>query len=299
MNNVVTRSEIGSLPLLSRGKVRDIYDLGEELLIVSSDRISAFDSILPNGIPDKGRVLNLLSAFWFEKTSHLVKNHLISVKTADLPENLNSHGDMLDGRFTIAKKAEMLPVECVVRGYLSGSGWKDYTETGSVCGIRLPEGLTESAKLPEPIFTPSTKAVSGHDENTTLEHVVEMVGHETAAKVRETALALYSFAGDYAAKKGIIIADTKFEFGLIKGDLVLCDEVLTPDSSRFWPADSYEPGRSQPSFDKQYVRDYLISVKWDRNPPAPELPAEVVAETSRKYREAYEKLVGATLPSKS
>jgi len=186
----------------------------------------------------------------------------------------------------------------VVRGYLSGSGWKDYTATGSVCGIRLPEGLTESARLPEPIFTPSTKAVSGHDENTNFEYVEELVGPETATKVRETALALYSFAADYAAQKGIIIADTKFEFGLIKGDLVLCDEILTPDSSRFWPTDSYDPGRSQPSFDKQYVRDYLISVKWDRNPPAPELPAEVVAETSRKYREAYEKLVGSPLPTK-
>lgn len=299
MRDPVTRIEIGSLPLLSRGKVRDIYDLGDELLIVSSDRISAFDSILPNGIPDKGRVLNLLSAFWFEKTSHLVKNHLISVRTADLPQSVNAHKDELDGRFAIAKKAEMLPLECIVRGYLSGSGWKDYRETGSVCGIRLPSGLKESDKLPEPIFTPSTKAVSGHDENTTYEHVVGLIGEETAVKVRETALALYSFAGDYAAKKGIIIADTKFEFGLIKGDLVLCDEVLTPDSSRFWPADSYEPGRSQPSFDKQYVRDYLLSINWDKNPPAPELPPEVVAETSRKYREAYEKLVGATLPSKS
>ena len=296
MSKVVTKTEIDAIPLLSRGKVRDMYDLGDRLLIVSSDRISAFDSILPNGIPDKGKVLNLLSAFWFEKTSHLVKNHLISVKTADLPESLSSHKDTLDGRFTIAKKAEMLPLECIVRGYISGSGWKDYCNTGSVCGIKLPSGMQESDKLPEPIFTPSTKADSGHDENTTYEHIASLIGEETAAKVRETSLKLYSFAADYAATKGIIIADTKFEFGLIGGDLILCDEVLTPDSSRFWPADAYDPGKSQPSFDKQFVRDYLLSINWDKNPPAPALPDEIIRETSNKYREAYEKIAGSPLP---
>ncbi len=296
MHSVVTKTEFSELPLLSRGKVRDIYDMGDELLIVVTDRISAFDHVLPNGIPDKGRVLNLLSDFWFKKTAHIVRNQVVSVATQDLPSPLCPHKEVLDGRFTIARKAKMLPVECVVRGYLSGSGWNDYRKTGAVCGIALPAGLTESDRLPEPIFTPSTKAETGHDENISFEKAADLIGRELAAKVKEATLGLYTFARDYAASRGIIIADTKFEFGLLHGELILCDEVLTPDSSRFWPADQYRPGRGQPSFDKQFVRDYLLSIKWNKEPPVPQLPEEVVAKTSAKYREAYEKVTGAPLP---
>jgi phosphoribosylaminoimidazole-succinocarboxamide synthase len=284
------------MPLLSRGKVRDMYDLGEDVLIVVTDRLSAFDHVLPNGIPDKGRVLNLISAFWFEKTAHLIKNHLVSVNAGDLPSPLCPHKEILEGRFTIAKKAQMLPVECIVRGYLSGSGWSDYQKTGAVCGITLPKELKESDKLPEPLFTPSTKAESGHDENISFEKSCELLGTELAKRVREASLGLYSFAADYARERGIIIADTKFEFGLLGGELILCDEALTPDSSRFWPAGQYEPGKAQPSFDKQYVRDYLLSIHWNKEPPIPSLPGEVVAKTSSKYREAFEKLTGSPLP---
>ena len=295
MHPVVTQTDFAEVPLLSRGKVRDMYDLGEHLLIVVTDRLSAFDHVLPNGIPDKGRVLNMISAFWFEKTRHLVKNHLISTRTEDLPSPLCPHKESLEGRFTIAKKAQMLPVECIVRGYLSGSGWSDYQRTGSVCGIPLPAGLRESDRLPEPLFTPSTKAESGHDENISFAQSAALMGETLARRVRETSLALYNFAADYARQRGIIIADTKFEFGLHEGDLILCDEVLTPDSSRFWPVDLYEPGRPQPSFDKQFVRDYLLSIRWNKEPPVPSLPAEVVAKTTAKYREAYEKLTGQPL----
>jgi phosphoribosylaminoimidazole-succinocarboxamide synthase len=273
-----------------------MYDLGEQVLVVATDRLSAFDHVLPNGIPDKGRVLNLLSAFWFEKTRHIVKNHLVSVEVADLPAALRPHEEILEGRFTLARKAQMLPVECVVRGYLSGSGWNDYRRAGAVCGIKLPEGLQESDRLPEPLFTPSTKAEVGHDENIPFEKAAELLGDGLAHRVRETTLALYNFASDYARERGILIADTKFEFGLRDGDLILCDEVLTPDSSRFWPVDGYQPGGAQPSYDKQYVRDYLLSIRWNKEPPVPALPEEVVARTSDKYREAYARITGMELP---
>jgi len=273
-----------------------MYDLEDQVLIVVTDRLSAFDHVLPNGIPDKGRVLNLLTEFWFEKTRHLVKNHLLSTAAADLPSPLCPHKDELEGRFTLAKKASMLPVECVVRGYLSGSGWNDYRKSGAVCGIRLPEGLKESDRLPEPIFTPSTKAETGHDENISFEAAASLLGEALARKVRELTLSVYNYAADYALQRGIIIADTKFEFGLYEGEVILCDEVLTPDSSRFWPADLYEPGKSQPSFDKQFVRDYLLSIRWNKEPPVPALPEEVVSRTSEKYREAFERITGHPLP---
>ncbi len=296
MRPIVTTTDFYEAPLLSRGKVRDIYDLGEHLLIIATDRLSAFDHVLPNGIPDKGRVLNLLSAFWFEKTRHMVKNHVVSVNISDLPAALRSRKDILDGRFTLAQKAAMLPVECIVRGYLSGSGWSDYTKTGAICGIKLPPGLIESDKLPEPIFTPSTKAESGHDQNISFAEASSLLGEDLARKVKAAAISLYGFAADYAITRGIIIADTKFEFGLLDGNLILCDEVITPDSSRFWPKDAYEPGHAQPSFDKQYVRDYLLSIKWNKEPPVPNLPADVAAKTAQKYREAYERLTGNQLP---
>lgn len=295
MRPVITRTDLRELPLLSRGKVRDMYDLGDHVLIVVTDRLSAFDHILPNGIPDKGRVLNLLTAFWMERMRDIVPNHLVGIETADLPAKLRVHADMLAGRFTIAKKASMLPVECIVRGYLSGSGWDEYRRTGAVSGQALPPGLVESDRLPEPLFAPSTKAESGHDENITFAEAAALVGDGVAARVRDVSILLYRHAADYAASRGILIADTKFEFGLLDGDLVLCDEVLTPDSSRFWPVDSYVPGRSQPSFDKQYVRDWLLGIHWNKEPPVPTLPADVVAGTSAKYREAYERLTGMAL----
>jgi len=296
MRPVVTRTDYKGQPLLSRGKVRDMYDLGDRVLIVVTDRLSAFDHVLPEGIPDKGRVLNLLSAFWFEKMKHLVKNHLVSLSLEDLPASIGGHAAELEGRFTLARKAKMLPVECIVRGYLSGSGWGDYQKSGKVCGIALPSGLRESDKLPEPLFTPSTKAESGHDENISFEQAAALLGGDLARKVRDTSVALYAFAADYARSRGILIADTKFEFGLLDGELILCDEALTPDSSRFWPAELYEPGKAQPSFDKQFVRDYLLSIRWNKEPPVPNLPPEVVAKTSEKYREAFEKITGAPLP---
>ncbi len=295
MHPVVTRTEIPVAPLVSRGKVRDIYDLGENLLIVSTDRISAFDHILPNGIPDKGAVLNQLSAFWFGRTAGLVQNHLVSVDMADLPASLQPYRDQLEGRFTLARKARMLPVECIVRGYISGSGWNDYRKTGTICGMALPAGMVESDRLPQPMFTPSTKAETGHDENIRFEQAAEILGGPLAQKVRDAAITVYRHAAEYALTRGIIIADTKFEFGLIGDDLILADEVLTPDSSRFWPADSYAPGQSQPSFDKQYVRDWLLGIQWNKEPPVPVLPDEVVMVTSEKYREAYQRLTGATL----
>ena len=296
MRPIVTKTDYPGLPLISRGKVRDMYDLGDRVLIVASDRISAFDHILPAGIPDKGRVLNLISHFWFGKTGYIVENHDLSVDGADLPETLKPHEGELDGRFMIAKKAKILPIECIVRGYLSGSGWNDYKETGTVSGIPLPQGLRESDRLPEPLFTPSTKAESGHDENISFARACEVVGEGLMRRVREASLALYAFAAEHGRQRGILIADTKFEFGLLGDALVLCDEVLTPDSSRFWPADLYEPGKGQPSFDKQFVRDYLLSIRWNKEPPVPALPAEVVEKTSQKYREAYGRLTGHSLP---
>ncbi len=296
MRPVVTETDYPELTRLSRGKVRDIYDLGEDLLIVVTDRISAFDVVLPNGIPDKGRVLNLLSAFWLERTRDIVANHLRSVDVRDLPSSLRPRAAELDGRFTIARKARMLPIECVVRGYLSGSGYRDYLRTGTVCGVPLPPGLRESDRLPEPLFTPSTKAGAGHDENLSFDAAAALIGRDLAERVRDLSVALYRFAADYALERGILLADTKFEFGLVGDEVTLCDEVLTPDSSRFWPADQYEPGRPQPSFDKQYVRDYLESIGWSKEPPAPALPDDVVRNTSDRYREAFLRLTGTLLP---
>ncbi len=292
MGAPVTQTAFTEFSLISKGKVRDIYDLGEHLLIVVTDRLSAFDHILPQPIPQKGRVLNLMSKFWFEMTAGKIGNHMVSTDVADLPASLQKHADVLEGRFTLARKAKMVPVECIVRGYLSGSGWNDYKRTGAVCGIGLPEGLQDSSKLPHALFTPSTKAESGHDENISFEQAVGIVGADTAAKIRDAALMLYTTAADYALTRGIIIADTKFEFGFINGELIVCDEVLTPDSSRFWPAASWQPGRAQPSFDKQYVRDYLLGIGWNKEPPVPNLPDEVVANTSARYVEAYRLLTG-------
>ncbi|MGN6170457.1 MAG: phosphoribosylaminoimidazolesuccinocarboxamide synthase [Solirubrobacteraceae bacterium] len=274
------------LTLLASGKVREIYDAGETLLIVASDRISTYDVIHPNPIPGKGEVLTGMSSFWFEQTATIVPNHMLSV-TEGVPQEVR-------GRGMLVRKLQMLPVECVVRGYLSGSGWKDYQRTGAVCGIELPTGLRESDRLPEPIFTPSTKATVGHDENIDFESVVELTGDRALAqRLRDASLETYTAAAEHARARGIILADTKFEFGLDgDGQLVLGDEVCTPDSSRFWPVDGYEPGRPQPSFDKQFVRDWASSTGWDRNPPAPEIPDEVVARTREKYLEAYERITG-------
>ncbi len=286
------------LPSLSpdaQGKVRDIYDLGESLLLVASDRISAFDVVLPQPIPYKGEVLTKLSLFWFELLSDLVPNHLLSADTADLPADFASYADQLRGRFMLVKKARVYPVECIVRGYLAGSGWKEYLDRGTVCDIPLPAGLTESAQLVEPLFTPSTKAEIGdHDENISFEAMAEIVGDELASELRERSIAVYSAARAHAASRGIIIADTKFEFGEIDGVPTLVDEVLTPDSSRFWPADIYEPGRSQPSFDKQFVRDWLEASGWDKQSAPPSLPSDVIEATSAKYIQAYELITGRT-----
>ena len=291
------QTSLSDLKLLRRGKVRDVDVVDEDsLLIVVTDRISAFDCILPTPIERKGEVLTALSEFWFEKLKHVVANHLIESNVDAMPPAVQRHAETLRGRAMLVHRAEVFPVECVVRGYLVGSGWKDYLRTGSVCGHRLPEGLRESAKLPEAIFTPSTKAEQGHDENITEDQVRELIGDEKTALLRNTSLRLYTEAHDYARTQGIIIADTKFEFGLDKnGQLLLVDEVLTPDSSRFWPADEYEPGRSQPSFDKQFVRDYLETLGWDKKPPAPAIPNEIAAATTARYLEAYRLLTGKEL----
>jgi len=279
----------------SQGKVRDLYDLGDKLLLVASDRISAFDFVLPDPIPFKGEVLTKLSLFWFELLGDVVPNHLLSTDVSDLPEQFAPHADYLRGRFMLVKKAQVFPVECIVRGYLAGSGWKEYRERGTVCGIELPTGLRESDRLEQPIFTPSTKAEIGdHDENISFERMVEIIGEEPAAALRDASVRVYSRAREHAAERGVIIADTKFEFGTIDGRVTLVDEVLTPDSSRFWPADEYEPGRGQASFDKQYVRDWLEESGWDKRPPAPPLPAEIVEGTSARYIQAYELITGRT-----
>lgn len=284
----------------SRGKVRDIYDAGDNLLMVASDRISAFDYILPDEIPYKGEVLNRISAFWFDKFADLVPNHMVSIDTTDFPADFADYGDYLFGRTMLVKKAEPIMIECIVRGYLTGSGKKTYDADGTVCGISLPAGLTEASKLPEPLFTPSTKAAIGdHDENISYERCVELVGEDIASQIRDLSLTIYKAAAEYAATRGIIIADTKFEFGVIDGKVTLIDECLTPDSSRFWPADSYEEGKVQPSYDKQYVRDWL-KVNWDFSGDAPQLPAEVIEGTSARYREAYEIITGEKfVPMKS
>ena len=280
----------------AQGKVRDIYDLGDKLLMVTTDRISAFDYILDSEIPNKSRVLTQLSLFWLDQMKDVVDNHLISADVADLPEQFKPYADYLNGRFMLVKKAEMFPVECIVRGYLAGSGLKEYEANGTVCGIELPAGLVNSSKLPEPIFTPSTKAeIGGHDENISFERCVELIGEENATALRDLAIKIYSLARDHAAENGIIIADTKFEFGVIDGKIVLADEVMTPDSSRFWPGDEYEPGKSQPSFDKQFLRDWLTA-NWDRQGNPPALPEEIVEKTSQKYIQAYEKITGQKFP---
>jgi phosphoribosylaminoimidazole-succinocarboxamide synthase len=291
----VMKTDLPGLKLLGRGKVRDNYAIGNSLLIVSTDRISAFDHILPNGIPDKGKVLNQISIFWFEKMAGLVRNHLQEHRVERFPDPLRRHADILRGRSVVVNRLDMLPIECVVRGYLAGSGYKEYKKTGAVCGVPLPAGLHDSSRLPEPIFTPSTKAVTGHDENIPFSKAVDLVGRETAEKVRDLSLAVYRRACEHAETRGIIIADTKFEFGRDQEGLVLADEVLTPDSSRFWPKESYQPGRSQPSMDKQYVRDYLESIGWDKNPPAPRLPDEIVQGTRQRYLDIYKTLTGRDL----
>jgi phosphoribosylaminoimidazole-succinocarboxamide synthase len=279
--------------LHARGKVRDIYEVDHDhLLMVTTDRISAFDVVLPTPIPDKGRVLTALSLFWFDRTPDLVPNHVVSASVDDLPGSFAEHREELAGRSMLVRRAEMIPIECVARGYLSGSGWKEYGASGTVCGIRLPDGLRESERLPEPIFTPATKAETGHDENISIERAGDIVGHGLARRLEELTLSLYERGATLAAERGVILADTKFEFGFIDGQIALCDEVLTPDSSRFWPADGYAPGGTQPSFDKQYVRDWLDSSGWDHEPPPPELPPDVVGQTAGRYREAYERVTG-------
>ena len=296
ISHVISTTEFKTLKLKGRGKVRDIYDLGDRLLIVATDRISAFDVVMPNPIPDKGRILTQLSRFWFDLTKDLVPNHVLSTEVGDYPKECQPYQEMLRGRSMLVVKTEVLPVECVVRGYLSGSGWEEYQKTGEVCGIKLPKGLLESSKLEEPIFTPATKAEMGlHDENITFEKVEETIGKDLARKVRSISLAIYKKARDFAEQRGILIADTKMEFGVKAEKLILIDELLTPDSSRFWPKDDYRPGGPQKSFDKQYLRDYLLSIRWDKSPPAPQLPEEIVRKTREKYLEAYERLVGKPL----
>jgi phosphoribosylaminoimidazole-succinocarboxamide synthase len=294
-NDTVLQLELPGLRKLKSGKVREIFDLGDRLLFVATDRISAFDVIMPNGIPRKGEVLTQISYFWFAQTESFQPNHLISHANDPLPGDLQPHAAQLSRRSMIVKKAKPLAIECVVRGYLAGSGWKDYRQSQNLCGIKLPPGLKESSELPEPLFTPATKAETGHDENISFTEAVHLVGADIAEQARAASLKLYNFARDYARKRGIIIADTKFEFGEDNGKLILIDEVLTPDSSRFWPADQYQPGKSQPSFDKQFVRDYLETLDWNKTPPGPTLPADVVAKTTAKYLEAYERLTGGRL----
>jgi len=290
---VVRETKFAGISPAARGKVRDIYDAGDKLLIVATDRLSAFDVILPTSIPDKGRVLTQLSLFWFDRLRDVVPNHVLSA--TEFPAPFDTHRDELVGRSMLVRKTAPLPIECVVRGYVSGSGWKDYRATGKICGIALPAGLRESDRLPEPIFTPATKAATGHDENISFESAASLVGKERAQRVREVSLEIYHRAAAYAEPRGILLADTKFEFGVLNDELIWIDEALTPDSSRFWPAAQYKPGGPQPSFDKQFVRDYLESIRWPKTPPGPELPSEVVAATRDKYREAYRILTGREL----
>jgi phosphoribosylaminoimidazole-succinocarboxamide synthase len=296
LDSVLLQTDFPELKLHASGKVRDVYNLdADRLLFVATDRISAFDYVLATGIPHKGRVLTQISLFWFEFLKNVVPNHLLTADVSQYPTPLQKYADQLRGRSMIVTRADMFPVECVVRGYISGSAWKEYKATGRVCGIELPKGLQESDKLPEPIFTPSTKATSGHDENISFAEMTKLVGAEISGQLRDLTLAVYTTAADYALQKGIIIADTKFEFGRTARGITLADEVLTPDSSRFWPADKYKPGHSQESFDKQYVRDYLEEIRWNKQPPAPALPVEVARRTSDKYVEAYQQLTGLKL----
>ena len=296
LDTVLLRTEFPDLQLLTSGKVRDVYVLGSDrLLFVASDRISAFDYVLASGIPHKGQVLTQISMFWFDFLKDIVPSHLITADVEKYPAELKKYADQLRGRSMIVMRAEMFPVECVVRGYISGSAWKEYKATGAVCGISLPKGLRESDQLPEPIFTPATKATTGHDENIAFDVMAKMVGGELSEQLRDLTLSIYKKAADYARQRGIILADTKFEFGRTPKGVTLADEVLTPDSSRFWPADKYQPGSAQESYDKQYVRDYLEQIRWNKQPPAPALPPEVVRKTSEKYLEAYERLTGRKL----
>lgn len=289
-NGVVLQTNLpGVAP--ARGKVRDMYDLDDKFLIVTTDRLSAFDVVLPDGIPEKGKVLNKMSVFWFDMMKDIVPNHILETDVRNFPSELKPYAAMLDGRSVLVKKASPLSIECIVRGYVSGSGWKDYQKTGSICGIKLPAGLKESDKLPMPIFTPSTKAEAGtHDENISFEKACQIVGEKTASEVRDIALEVYTIAHSHGLDRGIIIADTKMEFGIFGGEIIIIDEILTPDSSRFWPMDQYKPGGAQPSFDKQFVRDYLLALKWNQKPPAPKLPIDVIRKTSQKYLEAYRRL---------
>ena len=293
MNEALSETHLSELKLLQRGKVRDVYDLGDSLLMVATDRISAFDVVMPQPVPDKGKVLNQISAFWFEVMKPIVKNHLISADTEDFPSECRPYSDLLQGRSMLVQKTNPLPIECVVRGYLSGSGWNAYQRSLEICGIKLPAGLKESDQLPEPIFTPSTKeAVGTHDVNISFDETCQRIGHALAEKVRSLSLAIYSRGAALALEKGIIIADTKFEFGRVGEEIILIDEVLTPDSSRFWPQQGYQPGGAQPSFDKQYLRDYLKAIKWNQKPPAPDLPPAVIENTRLKYIEAMRLLTG-------
>jgi phosphoribosylaminoimidazole-succinocarboxamide synthase len=292
----LTQTDLPGLPLLARGKVRDLYSVGEHLLLIATDRISAFDHVLATGIPGKGKILTQLSLFWFQLLRDVVPNHLITADISQYPEALRPYSSQLEGRSMLVKRAQMFPVECVVRGYLSGSGWKDYKATGAVCGIPLPAGMQESAKLPQPLFTPASKSLGGeHDENISFHEMVARTGEAAATKLQGLSLDIYNRAAAYAAERGVILADTKFEFGVTPGGIVLADEVLTPDSSRYWPADQYKPGGPQPSFDKQFVRDYLEQIQWNKQAPAPALPDDIVAKTQRKYLDAYRLLTGREL----
>jgi phosphoribosylaminoimidazole-succinocarboxamide synthase len=291
----ISQTEIDGVQLFRRGKVRDVYAVEDKLLIVATDRISAFDVVMPNTIPYKGAVLTALSLFWFDFLKETVANHLLTTEVDNYPAVLRSFGDQLEGRSMLVCRAEVFPIECVARGYLSGSGWKEYKETGEVCGLKLPAGLQESDKLPEVIFTPATKAESGHDINISESEMARQVGLEATKKLKELTLKIYASAADYALERGLIIADTKFEFGVTDGEVILVDEALTPDSSRFWPADRYEPGHAQPSFDKQFLRDYLETLDWNKQPPGPQLPEEVIERTSEKYLEAYNLLTGKSI----
>lgn len=296
-SGTITQIDLPGIKLFKRGKVRDVFDLGDKLLIVATDRISAFDSVIPTPIPDKGKILNMLSLFWFDHTKKIIDNHVVTADVKKYPKELQKYSDILDQRSVIGKKAKLIEIECVVRGYLSGSAWAEYKEKGSVSGIKLPAGLKESSRLPEPIFTPSTKASTGHDINITEAEMRKTVGDKVANILKNKTLEVYKTACKHAESKGIIIADTKFEFGEVDGKIILIDEILTPDSSRFWPKDSYREGGPQKSFDKQFVRDYLVSIKWDKNPPAPPLTPEVVGKTRGKYLEAYKRLTGKELKS--
>ena len=291
MSAVVGETNLEGLEV-RRGKVRDVYDLGDRLLIVATDRISAYDVIMPTGIPDKGRILTGLSLWWFDFLTDLTPNHLITADVTQMGHEAKAQAAVLAGRTMLCRKAKVFPVECVVRGYLAGSGWREYQQSGAVCGIRLPKGLTQCDRLPEPIFTPATKAESGHDENISFEQSKAIIGDQAATTLRDRSLAVYTKAADYARRRGIILSDTKFEWGEVDGDIILVDEVLTPDSSRFWPADTYEPGHDQPSFDKQFLRNWLDTLDWDKTPPGPQLPDDIVANTRARYVEAYERLTG-------